>query len=61
MPLCIVWGEQDAWLPVDIANRLHQRIPNSRLLTVADSGHNPHEESPESVNPVIVEFLTKHD
>ena len=61
MPLCIIWGEQDAWLPLDTAYTLHERIPNSRLLTVPDCGHNPHEECPERVNPFVVEFLTKHD
>ncbi len=61
MPLCIIWGEQDAWLPLDTANKLYERIPNSRLLTVPDCGHNPHEECPERVNPFVVEFLTKHD
>jgi pimeloyl-ACP methyl ester carboxylesterase len=61
IPLCIIWGEQDAWLPVDTAYRLQERIPDSRLLTVPDCGHNPHEECPEQVNPVIVEFLTQHD
>ncbi len=61
MPLCIIWGEQDEWLPVEIAPKLHERIPSSRLVTIPDSGHNPHEECPERVNPVIMEFLTKHD
>lgn len=61
VPLCIIWGEQDAWLPCDTASKLHERLPNSRLLTVPNCGHNPHEECPEHVNPVIVEFLTTND
>ena len=54
IPLLIVWGEKDAWVPLDTANKLHERIPNSRLLTVPNCGHNPHEECPERVNPVVV-------
>jgi pimeloyl-ACP methyl ester carboxylesterase len=61
VPVCIIWGEQDSWLHCSTGNKLQERIPNSRLITVPDCGHNPHEECPESVNPVIVEFLTKHD
>lgn len=57
MPLLIIWGEQEEWLPVDMAHKLHERIPHSQLLVVPNSGHNPHEECAERVNPIVVEFL----
>lgn len=61
VPVCIIWGEQDSWLPSSTANKLQIHIPNSRLITIPDCGHNPHEECPEKVNPAAVEFLKKHD
>ena len=61
LPVCIIWGEKDAWLPCNTGPRLQDCISNSQLLTVPDSGHNPHEECPECVNSVVVEFLMKHD
>jgi len=35
----IIWGEQDTWIPVDRAYRLHELIPGSRLEIVAGAGH----------------------
>ncbi|MFC1524437.1 alpha/beta fold hydrolase [Thermodesulfobacteriota bacterium] len=60
-PLFIIWGAEDAWLPSEIGDRLHEYIPGSFFMTVPGCGHNPHEECPERVNPVVVEFLAKHD
>jgi pimeloyl-ACP methyl ester carboxylesterase len=39
IPVSIIWGEQDTWIPVDRAHRLHEQIPGSRLEIVADAGH----------------------
>jgi len=61
VPVCIIWGEQDSWLPCSTGNKLKECILNSRLLTVPNCGHNPHEECPERVNPIVVEFLTTND
>ena len=39
VPVHIVWGEQDGWIPVERADRLHTLIPHSTLRTVAGSNH----------------------
>lgn len=39
VPTHIVWGDRDAWIPVDRAHRLHEAIPGSTLTVVHDAGH----------------------
>lgn len=39
IPIQIVWGAEDAWLPVEQASRLHDAIPHSVLTVVAAAGH----------------------
>lgn len=46
IPVHIVWGEQDAWIPVKQAERLHALIPHSTLRTVGDSNHLIHFDAP---------------
>lgn len=52
-PTLLVWGEQDAMIPVANASDYQQVLPDSRLDTFAGLGHVPHEESPaRSLAPV---------
>jgi pimeloyl-ACP methyl ester carboxylesterase len=46
IPVHIVWGEQDGWIPTDIAHRLHQLIPGATLTLVPSSGHLMHYDEP---------------
>ena len=39
LPVHIVWGTADSWIPVDRAHRLQALIPGSTLRLVADAGH----------------------
>jgi pimeloyl-ACP methyl ester carboxylesterase len=57
VPLLIIWGKQDKWVPPEFGPRLHNMAPDSTLLMVEDAGHLPNQEKPEIVNPAIVEFL----
>ncbi|GEK79274.1 alpha/beta fold hydrolase [Agrococcus baldri] len=38
-PVHIVWGERDAWIPLDRAHRLQRAIPHASHATIADAGH----------------------
>ncbi len=61
MPLLIVWGDHDTWLPMDFGRRLHARVPKSRFEIIPDAGHLPHQERPDLTNPLLVEFLRKDE
>jgi pimeloyl-ACP methyl ester carboxylesterase len=54
IPLFIIWGEQDEWLPVEYGIELHEKIPHSQLLTLHNCGHNPHQECSDRVNSGIM-------
>ena len=57
-PTLIVWGKQDAYLPVKQAYQAHSLIKNSKLHVFDHSWHAPHKEHPEEFNRLVLEFLT---
>ena len=54
-PTLLIWGEQDAEIPLEEGKHLHREIPNARLIVFHNCGHLPQEEYPEE----FVELLTK--
>lgn len=48
-PVTILWGEQDAWVPLDRGRELARRIPGADLHTVPNAGHLVPEDAPEAV------------
>jgi 2-hydroxymuconate-semialdehyde hydrolase len=57
LPTLILWGEDDPFHPVDIAERLNAAIPSSALGLVPESGHFLPDEAPETIFPIIAEYL----
>ncbi|MEQ8707145.1 MAG: alpha/beta hydrolase [Phaeodactylibacter sp.] len=57
IPTFILWGEQDAWIPVADAYRFDEVLPNSQLLIYPDAGHVPMEEWPARTAEDIRSFL----
>ena len=58
VPVRIIWGENDAWLPPTRARRLHELIPTSDLVLLPDTGHFAMEDSPQQVAATLFEFFT---
>jgi pimeloyl-ACP methyl ester carboxylesterase len=56
-PALILWGREDAWIPVSQADRFAEALPGSRLFVLDRSGHMPQEERPAEVARRIEEFL----
>ncbi len=56
-PALIVVGDQDEFTPLESANYMHERIKNSTLAVVANSGHIANMEQPEEFNRVMLVFL----
>jgi pimeloyl-ACP methyl ester carboxylesterase len=56
-PVTILWGAQDAWIPVARAYDLAARIPGADLRVVDDAGHLLQEDSPETVVATVLEAL----
>ncbi|MGD0585208.1 MAG: alpha/beta hydrolase [Oryzomonas sp.] len=57
IPVLILWGEHDQIVKPWQGRKLRREIAGSRLVTIADCGHNPHEELPEKTFGLIKAFL----
>ena len=58
-PTLILWGQQDLLIPLTIANRFHNDLPNDTLVIFKNMGHVPMEENPQESLVPLVEFLKK--
>ena len=58
-PTLIVWGRQDAIIPVECASLFHQAISNSTLAIIENCGHSPAIEKPAEFVSTVTEFLSK--
>jgi pimeloyl-ACP methyl ester carboxylesterase len=58
-PVLILWGESDSIYPVAGAESLHQRLHNSWLITLPETGHLPMMEKPVTTGRLLVQFLRK--
>jgi len=56
-PTLLLWGAADRWIPVRDGARFARELPRSEFVVVERSGHNPHEESPDRVNQLLLGFL----
>ncbi len=57
VPVLILWGEEDVWIPAEKGADLHQLISSSVYQTVPHAGHLVIEENPESLLNFISPFL----
>ena len=54
----LIWGEKDPWEPVKEAQKWFKTFECIKSLDViSDSGHCPHDEMPEKVNPVLIRII----
>ena len=59
LPVQIVWGTEDTWIPVDRAHRLTELIPGARLDLVPDAGHLIQLDGPERLTAVLQRWLAR--
>lgn len=59
-PLLVLWGENDPWTPISGAKVYQDLVQNGRDVefhAIPDAGHCPHDEKPELVNELILQWL----
>ncbi len=56
-PTLILWGEEDAWLPLENGYKFNERIPDSKLIIYEGVGHVPMEEIPKDTAQDLRQFL----
>ncbi|CAM9434094.1 unnamed protein product, partial [Heterosigma akashiwo] len=57
LPVWVVFGAADPWTPPRRVEALAGRGAVERVVPLAGVGHCPHDEAPERVNPLLLEFL----
>jgi pimeloyl-ACP methyl ester carboxylesterase len=57
IPVLVVWGRNDTWIPVDRAHRLHELIPGSRLQLIEDAGHLIQLDQPAALAVTLTQWL----
>lgn len=57
VPVLLVWGQSDQIHTPEHARFMHQRIPNSSLVILANSGHEAMIDQTEKFNDAVVSFL----
>jgi pimeloyl-ACP methyl ester carboxylesterase len=53
----VIWGEQDPYLGVELAEPDRRWVPNLRMERVAEAGHWVQIDRPELVNALLLDFL----
>jgi len=57
LPTLLLWGKQDRVVPLDIARRLLDALPQAQLEIMEDCGHIPSEEFPKESREIVLKFL----
>jgi pimeloyl-ACP methyl ester carboxylesterase len=61
VPVQIIWGTEDRWIPPDRAHRLHAMIPGSTLQLIDGAGHLVHLDAPDELTAAIHRALRSAD
>jgi pimeloyl-ACP methyl ester carboxylesterase len=56
-PTLLVWGREDAIIPLECGELYRQGIANARLAVLDACGHCPHIERPQVFADAVVSFL----
>ncbi|RMF14035.1 MAG: alpha/beta hydrolase [Gammaproteobacteria bacterium] len=56
-PALVMWGKEDHWVPVKLAERWEKDIPNAQVKIYDGVGHIPMEEAPELTLKDALAFL----
>ncbi|MGZ4126071.1 MAG: alpha/beta fold hydrolase [Actinomycetota bacterium] len=57
LPAFLLWGEDDPFEPVEVAERLAELIPRSSLALLPGCKHFLPEDAPQTIAPLIYEYL----
>jgi pimeloyl-ACP methyl ester carboxylesterase len=56
-PVLLFWGREDMTVPFEHSDDLQAALPQVEFYAIEHSGHIPHYEKPDEVNPIILKFL----
>ena len=59
LPALILWGVQDKFAGVQMAERFHEELSDSELVLLEDAGHFVWDDQPELATGALVDFLQR--
>jgi haloalkane dehalogenase len=59
LPALILWGEEDKFSGVQMAERFHAELPDSELVLFEGAGHFVWDDAPELATGALVDFLAR--
>ncbi len=60
MPMCVIWGTDDAVIPVRHAGIAAEFAPGATVEVIANAGHFPHKDHPQRFVKIVDEFIRTH-
>lgn len=57
MPTLVIWGVKDRMIPRGTVDRIVRDIPHAEVIEMAESGHSPFYDDPETFSQHVVSFL----
>jgi|tagenome__1003787_1003787.scaffolds.fasta_scaffold20889963_2 haloalkane dehalogenase len=59
VPALVLWGADDAFVPVAGAYRFRRELPDAEMAVIEGAGHFVFEDAPQEANAAVVEFLRR--
>ncbi|MBD2020555.1 alpha/beta fold hydrolase [Leptolyngbya sp. FACHB-36] len=59
VPMLLLWGQEDRMVPPKLARLFVRCNPNLTLVEIEKAGHCPHDECPEQVNRIVLDWLAE--
>jgi Predicted hydrolases or acyltransferases (alpha/beta hydrolase superfamily) len=59
VPVWILYGDKDPWTPGARVEKMGDLDSVERVIRLANVGHCPHDEAPQMVNPLLIEFMER--
>lgn len=57
VPALLIFGREDKVTNLEMAEKMRNKIPNSRLSIIEDAGHYSNLEQPEIFNRLLIDFI----
>ena len=59
VPVLLLWGEGDAFVPVASARRFEAQLPDTELVVLDGVGHFLFDDDPSRTNAAVLDFLAR--
>lgn len=56
VPILIIWGEEDTWIPIEKGKKLNMMIPEAEFISIPEAGHLVQEDQPATLLAHVIKF-----